>query len=218
MKIRFPILQTSRTWTLVWAWGLLLIALLGFLSLAEDVYEKEGFPFDAPLLNRLHHWRAPTLDHLATTLTQTASAKVIGPLALALAPGGYLWRLPWSRFVVSFGGAVLLSEAGKIAFARERPHLFPQLTPEHDFSFPSGHSVASLALVAGLYFLLRHRFPRKAPWVLVLGIPWAFLVGISRLYLQVHYPSDVLAGWALATFWTLLVWLQPGETQGKVRG
>lgn len=212
MKIRWPILRVSGTLALVWAWGISLIALLGFLSLAEDVYEKEGFPFDTPILHQLHQWRSPTLDQLAMALTQTASAKVIGPLALVLAVGGYLWRWPWPRFVLGFGGAVLLTQAGKLAFARGRPHLFPQLTPEHDFSFPSGHSVASLALVLGLYFLLRHRFPDKSVWVLVLGLPWAFLVGISRLYLQVHYPSDVLAGWALATFWTLLVWLQPNKS------
>lgn len=78
------------------------------------------------------------------------------------------------------------------------------------YSFPSGHAEVSLALVLSLYLLLGVSQPRgnrfgPAFWVLALGLPWAFLVGLSRLYLQVHYPSDVLGGWVLAVAWTLWV-------------
>lgn len=93
-----------------------------------------------------------------------------------------------------------LNLAGKYFFARPRPHLFPQLAPEHDFSFPSGHTMASLALVLGLFWLLEGD-PKASRLALLLGLPWALGVALSRLYLQVHYPSDVLAGWALTLAW-----------------
>ncbi|WP_243028721.1 phosphatase PAP2 family protein [Thermus albus] len=197
----------GRSWLLpLGLWGLFFLSLGALVALAEDVYEKEGFAFDLPLLAFFHGLQSPFLDHLALAITHSASAGVIIPLALVVTAAGYRLGLPWLDFLLSFGGANLLDQAAKLAFARARPHLFPQLTPEHDFSFPSGHSVAALALVLGVYLLLRRRFPKAAALALSLGLPWAFLVGLSRVFLQVHYPSDVLAGWALATAWTLAVW------------
>lgn len=199
-----------RLWTSLKPLELWLVFFLGlvvFLALAEDVYEREGFSFDAPLLTLFHQLRRPFWDRWALALTHSASASLIPPVALLAVALGYVLRLPWLRFALGFGGSVLFTFAAKLFFARTRPHLFPQIRPESDFSFPSGHTVASLALVLGLYFLLRSRYPQAA-WLLVLGLPWAIMVGLSRVYLQVHYPSDVLAGWALVTAWTLWVWLR----------
>lgn len=181
-------------------YGGLVLALGVFLELAEDVYRREGFPWDRALLAWFHALRSPLLDGLAHLLTQSASL----PMVALSVMGATLWAmragLPWYRFLLLLGGSEALNLAGKYFFARPRPHLFPQLTPEHDFSFPSGHTMASLALVLGLFWLLEER-PQRARLALALGLPWAFLVGLSRLYLQVHYPSDVLAGWALALAW-----------------
>lgn len=190
-----------------WLLGLLFLSLLGFGGLAEDVYEREGFFFDGPVLTFLHAQQSGFWSAWALALTQSASAPVVGGLALLVLLWAYWRRLGWPVFALGLGGAVLLNQASKLLFARTRPHLFPQLTPEHDYSFPSGHTMASLALVLALYLLLAPRFPRVARWVLGLGLPWAFLVGLSRLYLQVHYPSDVLAGWALSFLWVVGVGL-----------
>ncbi|WP_269077405.1 phosphatase PAP2 family protein [Thermus tengchongensis] len=201
-------------WREMWAslvplalWGGLFAALLLFLALAEDVYEKEGFAFDPPVLAFFHDLRSAALDPLARALTASASPPAMAGAALAVLGLGYALRLPWPRFLLGFGGAMLFTFAAKLFFARPRPHLFPPLALEHDYGFPSGHTVASLALVLGLYFLLRERYPKAARWALALGLPWALLVGLSRLYLQVHYPSDVLAGWGLSAAWSLFVGL-----------
>ncbi|WP_347240660.1 phosphatase PAP2 family protein [Thermus sp.] len=183
-------------------YGALFLALAVFAELAEDVYRREGFPWDRALLAGFHALRSPFLDGLARLLTLSASLP-----AMALATGGVLlWAfrrgLSWPRFLLVLGGSEALNLLGKHLLARPRPHLFPQLTPEHDFSFPSGHAMASLALVLGLSWLLQEN-PKASRLVLLLGLPWAFGVALSRLYLQVHYPSDVLAGWALTLAWFL---------------
>ncbi|PZA06679.1 MULTISPECIES: phosphatase PAP2 family protein [unclassified Meiothermus] len=191
----------------LWLLALLFLSLLGFVGLAEDVYEREGFFFDGPVLAFLHAQQSHLWDVLALAFTQSAAAPVVGAVALGVLAWAYFRRLGWPIFALGLGGAAVLNQASKLFFARTRPHLFPQLTPEHDYSFPSGHTMASLALVLALYTLLAPRFPRAARWVLGLGLPWALLVGLSRLYLQVHYPSDVLAGWALSFLWVVGVGL-----------
>lgn len=191
----------------LWLLGLLFLSLMAFIGMAEDVYEREGFFFDEPILAFLHAQQNSLWNAFALALTQSASAPVVGGLALLALLWAYRRRLDWPLFALGLGGAVLLNLASKLFFARTRPHLFPQLTPEPDYSFPSGHTMASLALVLALYWLLALRFPRAARWLLALGLSWAFLVGLSRLYLQVHYPSDVLAGWALSFLWVVGVGL-----------
>jgi membrane-associated phospholipid phosphatase len=190
----------------LWLLGLLFLSLLAFIGLAEDVYEREGFFFDGPILAFLHTQQNSLWNAIALALTQSASAPAVVGLTLLVLLWAYGRRLAWPLFALGLGGSVLLNLASKLFFARTRPHLFPQLTPEHDYSFPSGHTMASLTLVLALYGLLAPRFPQAARWVLALGLPWAFLVGLSRLYLQVHYPSDVLAGWALSFLWVVGLW------------
>ncbi len=195
------IFQQSLRLATIWLLALLFLSLLAFVGLAEDVYEREGFFFDAPILAFFHAQQSDFWNGLALAFTGSASAPVAGGLALLVLLMAFLKRLDLPLFALGFGGAMLLNLGSKIFFARTRPHLFPQLTPEHDYGFPSGHTMASLALVLALYALLAPSYPRLARWVLGLGLPWALLVGLSRLYLQVHYPSDVLAGWALSFLW-----------------
>ncbi|MEZ0321414.1 MAG: phosphatase PAP2 family protein [Thermus sp.] len=202
-----------RPWLLLGGfYGLLVGSLALFVELAEDVYRKEGFAFDGAILAGFHRHQSPLGDALALALTQTASppAVILGVLALLL--WAYRRRRPWPILLIFLGGSEALNLLAKVFFARSRPHLFPQLTPESDYSFPSGHTMASLALVLALYWALEDRPALAAP-ALLLGLAWALMVASSRLYLQVHYPSDVLAGWALTTAWFLglrLVWRGQG--------
>lgn len=187
-------------------WGLLLGALYLFTELAEDVYQQEGFFFDQPLLTWLSIHQSPTLTSLALSLSFSGSAYVLTPLTLLLL--AVLWRVSRREalfFVLAFGGAVALNLATKALFARPRPEFFPQIAPEASFSFPSGHTMASTAFFLALYLIARRHAPRYRWLVAALSLAMVLGISLSRPYLQVHYPSDIAAGWTLSSAWVLLV-------------
>lgn len=185
------------------AWFAAVLApLLLFGELAEEVWEGEGFAWDAPLAWALRSVTSPHLDGFALTLGVLGGFAVVAGLALLAA------LFSWSRnrprevalFLVGVGGAGLLNVLAKLAFRRERPDLWTPLAPEHDFGFPSGHAMVSLAFaVSALVLLWRTRWRPAGVLLVVL----ALLVGMSRVVLGVHWPSDVLAGWAASAAWVL---------------
>lgn len=102
----------------------------------------------------------------------------------------------------SVGGVSVLNVVLKHIFMRTRPHLWDR-TFEHDYSFPSGHSMVSIAFILALTFVLWHSKCRN--WVISLGTIFMLIVGFSRLYLGVHFPTDVITGYLIAGFWTVAV-------------
>ncbi len=106
---------------------------------------------------------------------------------------------------IALGGSALLNIGAKLAFARGRPSLWESIAPETTYSFPSGHAMGSMTLACVLFLLAWHtrwRWPVAA----LMG-SFVVLVGWSRVYLGVHYPSDILAGWAVASAWVAAVFL-----------
>ncbi|THF69331.1 phosphatase PAP2 family protein [Deinococcus sp. Arct2-2] len=183
----------------------ILLPLLLVGAVAEDLLEGQSFAPETPFLLWLHHFATPRLDRIALLFTTIGGAPIIAPVsALILA---VLWfrghRLAafWS---LSVAGAAALNIVMKLLLHRSRPDLWPRLVQEHDASFPSGHSMYSAAFVAAL-ILLAWRTPYRWP-ALVLGVAFTGLVGISRLYLGVHYPTDVLCGWLTGAAWVLGVY------------
>ncbi len=174
--------------------------------LAESVLDGDRFAFEVPLLLALHAHHAPLLDRLALLMTDLGGVDVIAPVSAAML--GYLWlrQRPLALFfALSVGGSALVTLLLKELLPRVRPQLWPRLVSESDASFPSGHALYSLALVLAI-LLLCWPLPRFARWrwpALLLGLAFAGLVGVSRLYLGVHYPSDVLAGWLTGLAWVL---------------
>lgn len=113
---------------------------------------------------------------------------------------------------VTLGGSGLLNVAAKQLFARERPALWESIAPEHNFSFPSGHAMGSMTLAWVLVLLA---WPTRWRWpVLVAMLGFVPAVGWSRVHLGVHFPSDILAGWSLATAWCVAAWLLLGADAG----
>lgn len=106
-------------------------------------------------------------------------------------------------------GALVLNSAFKLLFARERPDLIAADSLPATYSFPSGHSFLSAAVYLTLGALLTHVLPRRRTrtFVLAMAVLLTLLTGASRVYLAVHYPSDVLAGWTLGIAWAALCWL-----------
>jgi undecaprenyl-diphosphatase len=122
--------------------------------------------------------------------------------------------------LVAVGGGLLLSSVLKRGFERPRPDLVPHGSYVYTSSFPSGHSTMAAATYLTLGALLARVQARRRIKVFLLGfaILITLLVGVSRVYLAVHWPTDVLAGWTLGGLWALICWLVARQLQrhGKV--
>ncbi|MCA9835298.1 MAG: phosphatase PAP2 family protein [Trueperaceae bacterium] len=186
-------------------WAILLVLLWIFIEFAGEVYEKEGFWFDEPILGWLHRQQSPGLTRAALTITQLGSGWFLAAASLCLLI--YFWiRSRWRDllfYALAFGGTVLLNLSIKQVLGRIRPDFFPQLSTETSYSFPSGHTMASAGFLLSLFFLIRKYKPNYQILASLLGILLGLAIGLSRNYLQVHFPSDVLAGWSLTFAWIL---------------
>ncbi|MCB9422295.1 MAG: phosphatase PAP2 family protein [Ardenticatenaceae bacterium] len=197
--------DSRRTWiTWLLALGILLTAVTLFLELAEDVWLNEGFTWDPALMLAIHHFSRPWLDQLFWLVTETGGALIMLPVV-----GTAVWfwwqnqqKVTW-LILASFGGTFALNSLLKLLFARPRPNVFPPLMVATSYSFPSGHTMSAVAVYGLLSFLLWQR--RRYGWSILVGL-WVPLVALSRVYLGVHYPSDVLASLALGTIWLVIVW------------
>jgi undecaprenyl-diphosphatase len=189
----------------------------GFVELAGDVLEGDAQAFDRWLLDSLRspenpEWpRGPRwLVEVGRDVTAFGSSVIVALLTSAVV--GYLWlqrtyRALWFVVVATAGGG-LLSHLLKALFARERPNPVPCLWVSSP-SFPSGHAILAAVVYLTLGILLARLEPRPLLKAYFLGVMMVltFLVGVSRVYLGVHYPTDVLAGWTVGLVWGLLCWL-----------
>ena len=178
-----------------------LLPLWLFAELADEVHELEELVFDDALLLWLNGLAGPRLDAFFVFLSRIGYAWGVVPFDIALS----LALLAWKRWreaafaIVALAGSALLNLSAKQFFQRDRPSLWESIAPESTFSFPSGHAMGSMTLAAVLVLLCwqtRWRWP-----MLAAALAFTGLVGLSRLYLGVHYPSDVLAGWAAGLAW-----------------
>lgn len=194
----------------VWRIALLFLGLLlpmwVFAELADEVHEMEQFVFDDPILLRAHALAGPGLDGFFVVVSKIGYEGVI-----ALDIGVVLLLLAYRHWrgatfaALSFCGSALLNLGAKQFFQRDRPTLWESISPEDTFSFPSGHAMGSMTLAATAVLLAwttRWRWP-----MLALAVAFVLLVGYSRVYLGVHYPSDILAGWMSAMAWVVGVYL-----------
>jgi membrane-associated phospholipid phosphatase len=188
-------------WRLLLWFICLLLPLWVFASLVGEMHEKEVFPFDAPALNMLHALATPTLDRFFVLMTRLGYLWGVVPLDLIVLLSLALRRKFRESlfFFIAITGSAVLDIVAKAYFARVRPDLWLSLTPETTYSFPSGHAMGSATLGVALIILCwptRWRWPMTAA-----SLVFVLLVGVSRVYLGVHYPSDILAGWSAAVAW-----------------
>ncbi|HEX2852965.1 MAG TPA: phosphatase PAP2 family protein [Opitutaceae bacterium] len=103
---------------------------------------------------------------------------------------------------------VLFTDAMKSVVARDRPQVVPHLVEESSLSFPSGHSMMSSVVYLTLGSLLAQTMARRREkfYIVAVAVLLTLLVGVSRVYLGVHYPTDVLAGWSAGVAWAILFW------------
>lgn len=193
-------------WRLLLVFIGLLLPLWGFAELAEDIHEREVIGFDEPVLRFAHALATPWLDRFFVVVTDIGYLHGVVPFDIALVLGLLLLRrLRAATFAaIALAGSGLLNVGTKLVFARDRPSLWESITPEMTYSFPSGHAMGS-ATLAWVVVLLAWRTRWRWP-VVATALPFVLLVGFSRVYLGVHFPSDILAGWAAASAWAVVAY------------
>ncbi len=172
--------------------------------LAVKIWQNKGvFSWDMSILLAIHSTANPQLDIFAVLLTKWGSFWTVLPVLSAIAIV-LLRRRRWrtlAYLLTTACGNLLINRTAKEFMHRVRPHLWISKAPEFDYAFPSGHAMTSMTLVAILIILTWHR-----PWrwlVLTIGSLYLLAIAWTRLYLGVHFPRDILAGWMVAFVWAI---------------
>jgi membrane-associated phospholipid phosphatase len=187
------------------AGGLLILAVSvwAFAAIADEMADGET-AYDQSLANWLHaHATRPLTEFFEAVTTLGNGIVLAGVTAIA----AYLLVRRGTRteallMVIAFAGAEILSYSLKLGFRRDRPFFTDPLAAENTYSFPSGHSTVSLAVYGALSVVLARRVGGRARLAcLAAAAVLISLIGFSRLYLGVHFLTDVLAGFAAGTAW-----------------
>ncbi len=202
---------SSKTWLrlgVVFAGFVLLVTL--FVELADEVREQGTVRFDTAFLEYVNTFSSPLLDTFFIITTHLGGVFTV--IAITLSLSVLLWRHHLRRkalfLSVGVGGAALLNLLLKAVFERQRPELWERLVLEQSYSFPSGHAMASSALALCLVVIF---WPTRWRWVVIgSAAVYVLVVGFSRLYLGVHYPTDIVAGWLVSATWVIITWLVLG--------
>jgi undecaprenyl-diphosphatase len=211
----------------------------GFLALASEVLEGETDVLDSKLLLALRNPQdladplGPSwLEEAARDITGLGGYAVLTMVTLGALAYLLMARKRGAAFLVvtAIVGGMLLSTALKLGFERPRPDLVSHEARVYTASFPSGHAMLSAVTYLTLGALLTRiqQSRRIKAFIMGLAVLLTLLVGVSRVYLGVHWPSDVLAGWAVGAAWASLCWFvalqlqrrgqveKPGETSPPI--
>lgn len=184
-------------------------ALVLFTWLGREVLQGEVLSVDDHLRGMIHTLASPSLTTIMLAASLYGGPSVLVPVGVAAALAFLIrgWRRGSLLVVVTLAGAGLLNWLLKFSFARVRPEAFFDYPLPGSPSFPSGHALYAASVFGGMAALLSVRVKHRA---LKLGV-WSgatllvLLVGLSRVYLGVHYPSDVLAGYSVGVIWVAAV-------------
>lgn len=233
MKFMSPVLRYLRSAErseIKWLVGLVLLALSAwvFLGIADEVLEGDTHAVDRQIILAL---RSPGdladpigpgwVEETMRDFTALGGNGILSLVTLLAAGALFLARRPRAAWflLVAIGVGLLLSLGLKEVFDRPRPDLVPHGSVVYTRSFPSGHSMLSAATYLTLAALLARQTSRRRlkVYVFACALLLTTLTGVSRVYLGVHWPTDVLAGWTAGGFWALLCWLVAVRFQAKGR-
>ena len=184
----------------------LAVALAGlalFSWLADEVFAGHTQRFDAAVRGGVHRFASPLLTRAMVVISAMGSEVLVAVFIIAVV---VFLRMKWRRAAVwmmlTMAGGMILQVVLKLGFRRTRPAPFFGVEP-HSYSFPSGHSLMSFCIYGVLAGLLAARIQSPALRVLIWCCAAVLVgaIGLSRIYLGVHYPSDVVAGYLAAAVW-----------------
>jgi membrane-associated phospholipid phosphatase len=172
-------------------------------QISDEVLEQEAFAFDRTILLWIHSFASPTLDRIMQFITSFNNpdlVSIVAGVALIL----LLWKRCYSEakiFAIDCAGGVILSYGLKSVFGKIRPNLWQSAIEEVSFSYPSGHALGSTVLYGFLAYLFATRFPQFSGLIYLLAVILIGAIGLSRLYLGVHWPTDILGGYGIGFLW-----------------
>lgn len=186
-----------------------LVTLIGFLLIADIVWVGAVDGLDDEILTWVARHRTEDLNELFISVTALGASVVLVPVAVGIAGALWLGRRPGMAIAVltALSGGWALSSGTKALVERARPTVAPRLEDAGGYAFPSGHTMNAVAFFVTLALLVAGHVERRAlriylvAYALLLG----GLVALSRVYLGVHYPSDVVAAVLLAVTWSVAV-------------
>ena len=189
--------------------GTAVATLIFFGWLADEVLEGDARHFDEVTRAAIHQLASPTLTIVMRGFSFVGStiALTIGTIIVCVRFAMKKWGREARLFALTMIGAGLLNITLKLAFKRARPEPFFNLSLPETYSFPSGHSLTSAVFFGALAAILTARIKSKrvrtAIWIV--STLMFLTIGFSRIYLGVHYTTDVIAGFAAALIWILVV-------------
>jgi membrane-associated phospholipid phosphatase len=197
-------------------WVILLLVLFGsalslFIFIIHEVLLEKEEVFDQRIFNFLQPFNSPQATSIMNAVSYCASSGFL-QIAYTAVGTGYLLRKNWKRVIeigVIGAGGYLVSYLMKYAFQRDRP-ADPLTDPLTNSSFPSGHAVSAFIFYGLLIYLISKARIRRAIKYSIscLLVIFALLIGFSRVYLRMHYPTDVIAGFCIGLAWiTACIWL-----------
>ena len=199
-----------RLFSLIWkirVGGIVLagLALWVFAQIAEEVLEQESYALDTSILLTIQRLHTTLLDQAMMGITFIGDPAVL--LIICLGVGIWLIKHQRRSAATTLGiaalGAIGLNVWLKQLFIRPRPALWEPLVNVGYYSFPSGHAMVSLVIYGLIGYILATRFPQQQKLIFIFTTIVITAIGFSRLYLGVHWPTDVVAGYAAGFVWLI---------------
>lgn len=202
------LLALQRRWPLFYiglSMGICIVMLLAFSELAWDtVFRHETEAIDGLFIWMVRYFASPSIDKVMIGFSSMGAGLLYALIVLSVL-AFFTFKGHWrdaGALMLSFGGGLALNVLLKVFFERSRPEL-AHVVEAAGYSFPSGHAMVSLCFYGMLAFLLMRRTPSLVARILVAALSVLLIgaIGLSRVYLGVHYPTDVAAGYAAGATW-----------------
>jgi undecaprenyl-diphosphatase len=207
---------------------LLLLIVFGvtFGSIASSIGNQPMGPFDTPIIEVVQGWETSGLTAVMKIFTWVGTGYGVTPIAMLMFTFLYFGlrhrQQAW-LLIGTVAGSIILNSVLKHVFKRERPEIY-RIANASGFSFPSGHAMMALTLYGIIAFIFWHHVKRTGNRILLVLFAafMILMIGTSRIYLGVHYPSDIVGGYAASGFWVIIAiviynYFQNKREKGKDR-